>query len=467
MTEGQVRRHALAYAGLVALKALLPALIAVTSLRALAAFYGERWGEPFAMLAATAAVLCLAIPRPRESESRLRTALSPLAVGIVVRWLAVVATLLALAYLTKYSTYFARRVVLTWAFVTPWIIIAATVVVDELIRRILNHPANARAAVFAGWTAASRALADRILSARNPGLRIAGFFDDRDPVRLGPQAPTPHLGNLEDLVEFVKRRRIDVIFVALPVPHVRRVVAMVYRLRDTTASIYYIPDLYVFDLLHARSGEVHGVPVIAMCESPMRGERAVVKRLTDVALTTVVLSMVLPVMLLIALAIRLTSRGPIVFRQRRYGLDGEEIVVYKFRTMTVTENGPQVVQARPNDPRVTPVGRVLRRYSLDELPLLINVLPGRMSLVGPRPHAVAHNEEYRRLIAGYMRRHKVLPGITGLAQVNGCRGATERVEDMQARVDYDLDYLRRWTPMLDLQILWKTVAAVLRQQNAY
>ena len=172
-------------------------------------------------------------------------------------------------------------------------------------------------------------------------------------------------------------------------------------------------------------------------------------------------------MLFIALLVRLSSPGPVIFKQRRYGLDGQEIIVYKFRTMTVTEDGDSIRQVTRTDNRITPIGRILRRYSLDELPQLINVLQGRMSLVGPRPHAVAHNEEYRKLIRGYMVRHKVPPGITGLAQVNGCRGETSRVEEMRARVEYDLEYLRRWSPLLDMQILALTVIRLLRDEKAY
>jgi putative colanic acid biosynthesis UDP-glucose lipid carrier transferase len=157
----------------------------------------------------------------------------------------------------------------------------------------------------------------------------------------------------------------------------------------------------------------------------------------------------------------------VLFRQRRYGLDGREIMVLKFRTMTVCEDGTKVTQAARNDQRVTPVGRHLRRWSLDELPQLFNVLQGTMSLVGPRPHAVAHNEEYRKLIKRYMVRHKVLPGITGLAQVRGCRGETARVEDMETRVMYDLEYMRNWSPLLDLQILVATAFAVVKTDRAY
>jgi len=176
---------------------------------------------------------------------------------------------------------------------------------------------------------------------------------------------------------------------------------------------------------------------------------------------------VAPIMLATALLVRLTSPGPIIFKQRRYGLNGEEILIYKFRTMTVVEDGPDIAQATKSDARFTPVGRFLRRYSIDELPQLINVLQGRMSLVGPRPHAVAHNELYRKLIKGYMIRHKVLPGITGLAQVNGLRGETRTLEQMEARVRYDLEYLRSWSIELDLEILARTAMRVLNDSQAF
>jgi putative colanic acid biosynthesis UDP-glucose lipid carrier transferase len=172
-------------------------------------------------------------------------------------------------------------------------------------------------------------------------------------------------------------------------------------------------------------------------------------------------------MLATALAVRVSSPGPIIFRQRRYGLYGEEIIVYKFRSMTVAEDGDKVVQARRGDQRVTKVGGFLRRTSLDELPQFINVLQGRMSIVGPRPHAVAHNEQYRKLIKGYMLRHKVKPGITGWAQVNGLRGETATLDRMEARIQYDLDYLRNWSVWLDLWIILRTVKVVLTRENAF
>jgi putative colanic acid biosynthesis UDP-glucose lipid carrier transferase len=186
-----------------------------------------------------------------------------------------------------------------------------------------------------------------------------------------------------------------------------------------------------------------------------------------VVLASMALVLLAPFMVLIALSVKLTSAGPILFRQRRYGLHGEEIIVYKFRSMTVCEDGAVVSQATKQDRRVTRLGKILRSTSLDELPQLLNVLEGKMSVVGPRPHAVAHNEQYRKLISGYMIRHKVRPGITGLAQVNGLRGETETVEKMRERVRFDLDYLSHWSPWLDVKILFKTLWVIAGDRNAY
>ncbi|MGH8496333.1 MAG: exopolysaccharide biosynthesis polyprenyl glycosylphosphotransferase, partial [Gammaproteobacteria bacterium] len=213
--------------------------------------------------------------------------------------------------------------------------------------------------------------------------------------------------------------------------------------------------------------DIHGIPVVALCETPFVGFDGLVKRLSDIVITSFILLLTAPLMLAIAIGIKMTSPGPAIFKQRRYGLDGEEIKVYKFRTMYVTEDADHVPQARRDDPRVTPFGAFLRRYSLDELPQFINVLQGRMSVVGPRPHAIAHNETYRKLIKGYMVRHKVTPGITGLAQVNGLRGETDTVESMKARVEYDLNYLRYWSLGLDVKIILKTVTILFGDKNAY
>jgi putative colanic acid biosynthesis UDP-glucose lipid carrier transferase len=277
----------------------------------------------------------------------------------------------------------------------------------------------------------------------------------------------PLLGRLLDLPDYAKQNRIDVIYLSLPMASQGRIVALLDALRDTTASIYFVPDTFVTDLIQGRMDTVGGTPVVAVCETPFTGLNGAIKRASDVVLSLLILALVSPLFLLIALGVKLSSPGPVIFRQRRYGLDGREILVYKFRTMRVLENGNTVTQARRDDPRLTAFGAFLRRASLDELPQFFNVLQGRMSIVGPRPHAVAHNELYRKLIKGYMLRHKVKPGITGWAQVNGYRGETEVLEKMKARIDCDLEYLRNWSVRLDLFIIAKTAWTVLRMKDVY
>jgi putative colanic acid biosysnthesis UDP-glucose lipid carrier transferase len=367
---------------------------------------------------------------------------------IAVRWMILLFFLLALGYATKSSAYFSRRLILTWAVTAPGLLIGAALLIREALRQMLSDPASARRAIFVGYNDISVSLAQRLERNSSAAMIVSGFFDDRAPHRLGTNPRHTLKGGLKDIVDYVKRHAIDVIFVALPVSHISRVQTLLSNLQDTTVSIYYVPMVFPFDTIQGGTSEFLGVPLIALCETPFHGYRGLSKRLTD-------------------LVLKLSSPGPILFKQRRYGLDGQQIVVYKFRTMTVTEDGESIRQASKYDARITPVGRLLRRTSLDELPQLINVLQGRMSLVGPRPHAVAHNEEYRKLIKGYMVRHKVPPGITGLAQVNGCRGETTHVEEMRQRIEYDLEYLRRWSPLLDLKILALTAVRILKDENAY
>jgi putative colanic acid biosynthesis UDP-glucose lipid carrier transferase len=452
------------------LEALAGPAVAVGLLYGLCVVYGADFEGFYVVLATLVGLLALLLPRGRAANSQsLLSSTWPLIIRIVSRWMVVIAILLAIGFVTKYEVRFSRKIVLSWIFATPAMLIVVTLVLQELQRRLMFDPAQMRRVAFVGCNDVSLALARRIAaSGELTGLKIEGFFDDRSAERLGLGGERLRLlGLLSELAAYVKRRNVAVVFVALPVRHIRRVVQLLDELRDTTASIYYLPDIYAIDLIQARSTELFGIPVVALCETPFYGYRGLIKRLTDVALATSILIVAAPLMIALALAVRLSSPGPVIFVQRRYGLDGREINVWKFRTMRVLEDGDQIVQARRQDPRITRVGRFMRRYSLDELPQLFNVLQGRMSLVGPRPHAIAHNEEYRKLIKGYMVRHKVPPGITGLAQVNGCRGETARVEDMQARVNYDLEYLRRWSPLLDLKILMLTATRLLRDEKAY
>jgi putative colanic acid biosynthesis UDP-glucose lipid carrier transferase len=386
---------------------------------------------------------------------------------IAWRWVMLLFVLLAVAYATKSSSDYSRRMILTWAVTTPAPLIGVALLIQQFLRQVLSDPTSARRAVFVGYNEISVSLAQRLERNSSAALTVAGFFDDRAPIRLGTADEDLVKGGLKDIVPYVHRHGIDVIFVALPVSHISRVQKLLDELRDTTVSIYYVPMIFPFDSIQGGTSEFLGVPLIALCETPFHGYRGVSKRLTDLVLALLILVPATPLMLIIALLVRMSSPGPAIFKQRRYGLAGQQIVVYKFRTMTVTEDGEAIRQATLADTRVTPLGRLLRRSSLDELPQLINVLQGRMSLVGPRPHAVAHNEMYRKLIKGYMVRHKVAPGMTGLAQVHGMRGETQTLDQMEARLKYDLDYLRHWSPLLDLKILVKTLLIVARGDKAH
>ncbi|EFF1347024.1 undecaprenyl-phosphate glucose phosphotransferase, partial [Escherichia coli] len=232
-------------------------------------------------------------------------------------------------------------------------------------------------------------------------------------------------------------------------------------------SVLLIPDIFTFNILQSRTEEINGVPVVPLYESPLSGINMVFKRLEDIIVSLSILIVISPVLLIIACAVKFTSPGPVIFRQIRYGMDGKSIKVWKFRSMTVMENDNNVTQATKHDLRVTKVGKFLRRTSLDELPQFFNVLFGQMSVVGPRPHAVSHNEQYRTLIKGYMLRHKVKPGITGLAQVNGWRGETDTLDKMQKRVEYDLLYIRNWSIWLDLKIIFLTIFKGFVNKSAY
>jgi putative colanic acid biosysnthesis UDP-glucose lipid carrier transferase len=468
MNEPIVFKRSVPIGELALIRLVATPLVAIGVLYALTLVYDVKFNTEYRILAVLVAILAPTVMRrPQIDLVTILQGWGSVMVGVVIRWLVMMGLLFAIGYATKTSDEFSRRVVFTWALVTPLPLIVVSLILNEVVRRFINAPGNVRRGVVAGYNDVSLELVERIHADRDLGIRVEGFFDDRSAERLGLPSGTELLGGLADLSEFVKSKKTDVIFIALPMRQVQRVVDLLDELHDTTASIYFVPDIFVMDLIQSRTADVSGMPIIAMCETPFLGSRGLIKRFMDIAISLAALIVASPLFLLIVLSIKLDSRGPAIFRQRRYGLDGQIIDVHKFRTMTVTEDGPQIQQATRDDTRITPVGRFLRRYSLDELPQLFNVLRGEMSLVGPRPHAVAHNEEYRHLIKGYMVRHKVLPGITGLAQVNGCRGETSRLEEMKARIEYDLDYLRRWTPWLDLQILLRTAVQLWSDRKAY
>lgn len=263
-------------------------------------------------------------------------------------------------------------------------------------------------------------------------------------------------------------RNVDEIWLAMPLTQGDKVKHILYELRNHTQNIRFIPDVSDLRLLNHKANQVAGMQMLDMSTSPLDGAAGILKRVEDFILGLAIFVLITPLLLLISALVKATSRGPVLFKQKRNGIDGKPIKVYKFRSMYVhKEKSGTVTQAKKNDSRITPLGRFLRRTSLDELPQFYNVLQGRMSIVGPRPHAIAHNEQYRELVESYMRRHKVKPGITGWAQVNGYRGETDTLEKMEKRVEYDLYYIDNWSIWLDLKIIIMTFFKGFLGNNAY
>lgn len=383
-------------------------------------------------------------------------------------WLLTVLMLTLIGFLTRYSNLLPRSVMLGWFFIAPCLISLTRMTARIAQRGLQQRGIGVRQVAIAGLNELGLQVAHNIRLDPGLGFRMTGFYDDRDEKRLAPFTAAERLeGNLDHLVEQARRGEIDIVMITLPMRAEARIKYVLDRLSDSTVSVYLVPDFFVFELLHSRWTSMGGLPAVSVFENPLYGVDGYVKRAADIVLTLAALTMVGVPMLAIAAAVKLSSPGPVFFRQRRYGLDGREIRVWKFRSMRVCDDGPVVHQATKNDPRITRIGAILRKTSLDELPQLFNVLDGSMSLVGPRPHATAHNEQFRGLIRGYMLRHKVKPGITGLAQVSGCRGETETLDKMKRRVEFDHQYIRQWSIWLDLKILAKTLQVVWRQEEAY
>jgi putative colanic acid biosynthesis UDP-glucose lipid carrier transferase len=355
-----------------------------------------------------------------------------------------------------------------WALVTPIELLSWHVAAISIILFIKRLGFKKQRVAIYGATQLGADL-EKIFKEEDVDIDIVGFFDDRQVYAPGRDI-LEHIqlqGNLDALIQQAKEGTIDLVCIALPMRNEARIRDIILRLSDTTVSVYLLPDLVTFDLLSSSLRSIKGIPVISVHDTPFYGVDGVIKRLFDIFFGTLILLLIALPMFVIAVAVKFSSPGPVIFKQRRYGFKGEEIVVWKFRSMTTCDDGKVVQQAQKNDPRVTVLGAFLRKASLDELPQFFNVLQGRMSIVGPRPHAVAHNEFYRSQIQGYMLRHKVKPGITGLAQIKGFRGETDTLDKMEGRIRYDLEYIKNWSIWLDLKILLLTVFKGFIDSKAY
>jgi putative colanic acid biosynthesis UDP-glucose lipid carrier transferase len=451
---------------------LLDGLMVVLLLAVLALAYGVPFGEQYQLLSALAFVLTLLVFRASQLYRPWRGVdFIRLGKRVLMAWIIVLGLLLALAFVTKTTTYFSRGVLLPWIFLTPLALLGLRLLVYKSLGFLRSYGRNTRSAVIAGAGTLGQHLARSLIDLPWLGIRFLGFFDDQkleDQITLaGGLGNYPVLGDLDGMVSFVRDYQVNIVYLALPLRAQARLRDIIEKLQDTTASVYFAPDVFIYSLFQSSLTDLRGIPLISLWETPFFGVNAMLKRVLDMLLASILLIGAAPLFLMLALGVKLTSPGPVFFKQRRYGLEGEEIRIFKFRTMSVCEDGAHITQVKRDDARLTPFGRFLRRTSLDELPQLFNVLQGRMSIVGPRPHAVAHNEFYRQRLPRYMLRHKVRPGITGLAQVNGFRGETETLEKMEQRLAYDLEYLRRWSLWLDVKLICQTVWRTFSDKNAY
>ncbi|BCE03380.1 undecaprenyl-phosphate glucose phosphotransferase [Marinicellulosiphila megalodicopiae] len=384
----------------------------------------------------------------------------------------VIATLL---FILKEGQIFSRAIILSWftlswGFLASWRIAARQIKVWRRLRGL-----SLQDVAIIGLTNSGRDLYRQMQINNELGFNCLGFFDARTHDRyLGATNPNALeneadkiLGNFEDAIALARKGKIAKLYICLPLKAEERIAQIIAKLGDTTCDVLIVPDFLLNNLMHARIGSVGDVDTVSVFESPTKGIKEYYKRTFDLLFSACVILFISPILMMIAIAVKLSSKGPVLFKQNRYGLDGKQIGVYKFRSMTVMDNGAEMKQATKGDARITKVGAFLRKTSLDELPQFFNVLLGDMSVVGPRPHAVSHNEEYRKIVNFYMLRHKVRPGITGLAQVNGWRGETDTLEKMEMRVKYDLEYIRHWSLVLDIKIVFLTLFKGFVNKNAY
>lgn len=378
------------------------------------------------------------------------TSLSEITKKILLIWAIVSLSLVLIALITKSTTDYSRLTIGWWLTLCPIFLILSHLGIYKLFNHLSSQKNYFRSYVILGNDELAVNLPKKIEQAPGARFRLAGTFN-----------------NLSATLNALSAQAIDYVFLCYDSHEQDKIIAAIKALNNSTASIYLVPDLLLSDLHGSRWIMLGDTPLIVINDHPFYGGQWVLKKLEDLIFGLLIFILILPLMLMIATIVKLSSPGPVLFKQRRHGLNGEVIKVLKFRTMTTLDDGDVVIQATERDARVTKVGKFLRQHSLDELPQFINVLKGDMSIVGPRPHALAHNEHYRQLIGSYMQRHKVKPGITGWAQVHGLRGETDTIEKMKMRVDYDLYYINHWSIGLDIKIIFLTIINGFKGESAY
>ena len=384
---------------------------------------------------------------------------------IVLIWLITCALVLLWGFVVGETDKFARSVIGLWFALTPVVLIAWHLMIRMAVASIRANSASDVVVFGAGEV--GEKFAREVRQSPWLGYKIAGFFDDKR-AQGEAVAGMPVLGSIAEGIELAKKSQWRKAYIALPLKAQDKIEEIIDQLADSAVDIELIPDIFGFELINAKISQIGSLPVIALQASPISGYNAALKRLMDISVSAAILAITSPLLLTIAIAIKIENpKLPIIFKQRRCGLNGKEVIVWKFRTMTVLEDGDRVEQAKQNDSRTTKLGKFLRRLSLDELPQLVNVISGSMSLVGPRPHAITHAKNFRRVAPAYMRRHLVKPGITGWMQINGMRGEVDSDTIIHKRAELDLYYVQNWSLWLDIKIVALTAFREFGNKRAY
>ena len=379
--------------------------------------------------------------------------------NIFLCWSASIILLIFSLFVLKQQYYLDSTEAITW-FISAFFVMCLVHFSTRMFTRYVRaFGYDVRRAAFVGANEIAVRMTKIYAEHQWMGMNVLGIFDDRHATgenRISVE-DTELGGSIDDLIKLARNCDVDIVYVCLPLAAEKRIKELIDLFSDTTVSIYYCPNFFNFDLMQSSWDDVFGQPVISVVESPFVDHYRILKRLEDLTIVIAFLPLLIILIITISLAIMLTSKGPIFFKQKRYGINGESFKMWKFRTMYVESCKESFSQVTKDDPRITPFGAFLRKTSLDEIPQFFNVLLGDMSVVGPRPHPDSLNEELRKRIYRYMLRHKIKPGITGLAQVSGFRGETESIEKMAQRIEHDLQYIRQWSLILDLKILFRTI----------
>jgi Undecaprenyl-phosphate glucose phosphotransferase len=420
----------------------------------------------FIYLSAIVTIVSLHLANGYRSTSltSLNTQLSTLFVGGT----GALFVILACGFLSHTLESYSRLWLMFTTLIATVLLLVNRIAMTRHVRHAIHSKKLMESIVIVGANEHAEKMIATILDTPYSGVNILGVFDDRVRRPLPPSLCPRLLGSTDKLLSYIRSNHVDRVVVALPWVASDRINALLKKLRTVPVRIDLVPNDVVWQFPAINMERLGNVPVLTVANGRIDEQGGLVKRMEDLAIASLLLVLTSPLLLFIALLIRLDSKGPVLFKQRRHGYNNQIFEVYKFRSMKMADApSAEITQATRNDPRITRIGKFLRRSSLDELPQLFNVLMGHMSIVGPRPHAVQHNMEYGSIISEYFARHNVKPGITGWAQVNGLRGETNTTEKMHRRVDADLYYIEHWSLLLDFKIILLTGITVWFQDAAY